>query len=990
MKFPSLRTPYASACLFLSLLALIGVLTPFASAQQVIHVPSEQATLQLAFAAVPDGGIIEIAAGTYSAPSGGFTLFNVPRGFTVRAATGASVVLTGGGTTDILRFANSGFSSARPVTFVGITFANGLSTTAFIGGAMTLVRAEASFVSCTFQNNGANSSSAGGGGGGAQFIDSSIVSFQSCTWTNNNSRNFGGAVSALNSRIFLRDCRLSGNRVNFPNHAPNAPGGAIFITGGPTGTTFTRATLRVAGCSFDNNQAGYVGGAIYSLGEFQNPLETPVVDLVVSNSSFTGNVAVRDPSVSFPSPAAGGAVHIEDQTTATFQNCRFTNNSARQGGAISSYRAITNFDGCVFKGNQATGVGDAESIGGSIIALSSDNADASTNGGTANRRSAVLNVNDSLFQGSGTGITSARQGGGIFTAGDLNAAFGLGGITQNGTPESNRAVVTLTRVAFSDFVAIGAGVTPGTGGAMMADFTTLTATNCIVENSTATDFGGGFEFVRECAVTVNDSTFARNSAGTLGGALTMFGGLLNLTNDNLVDNQITGAGNGAAITTSADPAGAGLPPTDMTGLIQSCVFSNNSGGAAIYDGDRSSAPFNRLQYSSNQIFPGDSSAFLNDVAGAQTVAQLNALSIPRSSGPSPTVKAPVANTVPAASPVAGALLMLPPSLFNVGAPGEVLPIPAFLAYASSGAAASLDRAALSNPATVVSTAAAGPHTLTVGGNSFSTNPPLGTALNISTRLAVGTDQEVLIGGFIIAPSSGAPKNVVVRAIGPTLPVANHLLDPVLELHDGTGAAIANNDNWRITQVGGVITSNQSVDIQGTSLAPTNDNESAIVATLAPGNYTVIVRGAANATGVGLVEVFDLDAVTATSLANISTRGLVQTDANVMIGGFIYGGGNGGTNVVVRGIGPSLVSSGVANPLPDPTLQLFDAQGTAIESNDDWRQSPQATAIQNANLAPALDAESALLVSGLPRGNYTAILKDKNGASGVGRVDVFVF
>src|SRR4029077_20578221 len=198
--------------------------------------------------------------------------------------------------------------------------------------------------------------------------------------------------------------------------------------------------------------------------------------------------------------------------------------------------------------------------------------------------------------------------------------------------------------------------------------------------------------------------------------------------------------------------------------------------------------------------------------------------------------------------------------------------------------------------------------------------------NISTRGFVQTDNNVMIGGFIV--QGAGQKTVIVRAIGPELSappffVPNALADPTLELHDGTGALIAFNDNWQTTIIGGIITANQVSAIQNSGHAPTQPSESAIIATLQPGNYTAIVRGVNNTTGVALVEVYDLSTDTASVLGNISTRSFVQTGNNVMIGGFIIEG-SGPKTVIVRGIGPELTRFGVPNALADPALDLHNS------------------------------------------------------------------
>jgi hypothetical protein len=259
-------------------------------------------------------------------------------------------------------------------------------------------------------------------------------------------------------------------------------------------------------------------------------------------------------------------------------------------------------------------------------------------------------------------------------------------------------------------------------------------------------------------------------------------------------------------------------------------------------------------------------------------------------------------------------------------------------------------------------------------------------LNISTRLNVGIGDNALIGGFIITGTD--PKLVVLRAIGPSLGVGTGmtglLADPTLELHDSTGAVVATNDNWMDNSAADqmVLTNN--------NLAPTDNLESALVQTLDPGKYTAIVRGVGATTGVALVEAYDLDGgATNSKLANISTRGFVDTGENVMIGGFILGGGGGGfSTVIARGIGPSLAIAGVPNVLADPSLELHDSNGTVIDSNDNWMDDPNMQQVSDAGLAPGDPSESALFEI-LPAGKYTAILSGGVGNTiGNGLVETY--
>ena len=260
-----------------------------------------------------------------------------------------------------------------------------------------------------------------------------------------------------------------------------------------------------------------------------------------------------------------------------------------------------------------------------------------------------------------------------------------------------------------------------------------------------------------------------------------------------------------------------------------------------------------------------------------------------------------------------------------------------------------------------------------------TPTPPAQSLNVSTRLEVGTGDKVSIGGIIITP--GEAKRVLLRAIGPSLAnfgIADPLADPVLELHASDGTLITSNDNWNTPP---------APDIEATGLAPTNPLESAILVTLDPGLYTAVVTGKAGGTGVGLVEAYDLDQSATSQLGNLSTRGFVDTGNNVMIGGFILGpDGAPDASVLVRAIGPSLIPFGVTDALADPVLELHDANGTLIKSNDNWN-TPPAPDIEATGLAPTNPLESAILTS-LPPGGYTAIVAGKGGLTGVALVEVY--
>jgi len=255
------------------------------------------------------------------------------------------------------------------------------------------------------------------------------------------------------------------------------------------------------------------------------------------------------------------------------------------------------------------------------------------------------------------------------------------------------------------------------------------------------------------------------------------------------------------------------------------------------------------------------------------------------------------------------------------------------------------------------------------------------AVNISTRMGVGTGDNVIIGGFIV--TGNAPKKLLIRGIGPSLErvgITGALQDPILELH-GSAGLLATNDDWK---------SDHQKDIADTTIPPSDDREPAIVGAFQPGNYTAIVRGKNNGTGIGLVELYDLGTASLetssnATLAQISTRGTVLSGDNVMIGGFIISDIT--TKVIVRAIGPSLTQFGVPGALENTTLELFNSNGASFAFNDDWKDPPHEQAIRETTVPPTDDREAAIVAT-LSPGSYTAIVRGKNGTTGVALVEVY--
>jgi phospholipase/lecithinase/hemolysin len=275
---------------------------------------------------------------------------------------------------------------------------------------------------------------------------------------------------------------------------------------------------------------------------------------------------------------------------------------------------------------------------------------------------------------------------------------------------------------------------------------------------------------------------------------------------------------------------------------------------------------------------------------------------------------------------------------------------------------------------------AGHYQTAKGANDALTLPftPPGKAVNLATRVFVDTGERVAIAGLIV--TGNVSKKVLIRGIGPSLAangVPVPLADPTLSLADNSGNVQMTNDDWK--------SSPDAVEIMNTGIAPKNDRESAIIASLPPGNYTVTLAGKDGGTGNGLVEVYDLASGSNSTLGNVSTRGFVGTGDNVMIGGVIIGSGE-SPIVVLRAMGPTLAQAGIAEPLLDPTLELYDQNGAILASNDNWKQGQPQSVIAT-QLAPGDDREAVIVAFAAP-GNYTAVVRGKNNATGVALVEAY--
>ena len=255
-------------------------------------------------------------------------------------------------------------------------------------------------------------------------------------------------------------------------------------------------------------------------------------------------------------------------------------------------------------------------------------------------------------------------------------------------------------------------------------------------------------------------------------------------------------------------------------------------------------------------------------------------------------------------------------------------------------------------------------------------------VNLSTRTVVGTGDQVAIDGFIIQGTAGQTRRIAIRGLGPSLqvngvPVAGRLGDPTLELHSGNGATIATNDNWADAQ---------GAEIQSSGLAPPDAREATLIATLAPGNYSAVLRGENGGTGVGLIEVYDLDASFDLRLGNLSARSFVGTDDQVLIGGLIVRSVS--KRLLLRALGPSLTAQGVTGALANPTLELRDANGALRAANDNWQDASNRNEITATGLAPTDTREAAVLTTSEP-GSFTAIVRGAGNTTGVALLEAYL-
>jgi hypothetical protein len=618
--------------------------------------------------------------------------------------------------------------------------------------------------------------------------------------------------------------------------------------------------------------------------------------------------------------------------------------NANAGGAILASDSALTLDNCAFTDNQS-----GDSGGGGIY---SARGTLTLNNCVVTRNKGGAGAGIHNFRGAVT-LNSCAVSGNAASTGLFGIPSGGGGIyNDGGTLMINNSAITGNLSAER-----AGGIYNGGGGVVTID-------KCTVSGNAATTDGGGLMTQGTANITLTNSTLSGNSAGNNGGGVenANSGGTASLTMSNCTLSN-NGAGNGGG---GIDNFGSGTGAANLK--MSNCTFRGNSAnaGGGIFKntamkGHATVALDNTLFFtagaSGGNIFTnvnGSDNGTITSFGYNMSDDNAGGFFNP------PGISSDRINTDP----------MLGPLQDNGGPTLTHALLPGSLAIDKGNSSLTTDQRGALRPSGNASD---------IGAFEFQGTPPVVLA-NISGRLPVETGDNALFAGFIV--TGYQPKKVIIRAIGPSLGVAGGLADPTLELRDGSGALLQSNDNWKDSP-------NKQAIIDST-IPPTNDLESAIVATLPASKlgtgYTAIVRGAGNATGIGVVEVYDLDRSLDSKLANISNRGFVQAGDNVLFAGNIVLG-QVSQKVIIRAIGPSLSAVGVSGAMADPTLELHDANGGLLEANDNWVDSPNKQAIIDSKIPPSNDLESAI-VRTLAPANYTAIVRGVGNTTGIAVVEVY--
>ena len=690
---------------------------------------------------------------------------------------------------------------------------------------------------------------------------------------------------------------------------------------------------------------------------------TPDFSIFNINSGHTVLIAgltITNGRARSPGPFEGGGIR-NVRSALTVRNCTLTANYAIYGGAIfnttftgsGSGDASVTLVNCILTGNSTIGGPQEGGEGGGAIYNTSNSGNA-----TVALNNCILNDNSAYKLGGAiANVSSSNNASVSLNDCTLNGnGAASGGAVSNRYASGTSANLTLSNCTLTNNKATKTGgLLDGVGGAIYNEGpANLSVTNSTLAGNNALNGGGVGIISGGSTATLSNNTFALNGASFNGGGIYNSEGTVTVTNCTLSSNSVSsGNGSGGGI------YNAGAVNKGNMNVINSTIFGNSAptGGGIRNDGSRTSGNTN-LTLANTVLKTGQSgSNIVNNLGSVSSLGHNlsnDSAGGDANTGPGGFLNSvgDIRNTDPQVGP-----------LRSNGGPTQTHALSPASSAINGGDdvhAPALDQRGY--PRVGASD---------IGAFEFQQIPSI--LANISTRLRVETGDGALIGGLIVTGTQ--PKKIIIRAIGPSLFFPDELADPVLELHDSSGALLETNDNW-------VDSPNKQAIIDST-IPPSNDLESAIVRSVVPGNYTAIVRGVNNGTGIGVVEAYDLDPSADSKLANISTRGFVQTGDNVLIAGTIVVGQT-SQKVIVRGIGPSL---SVPGKMADPTLELHDGNGALLEGNDNWQDSPNKQAIIDSTIPPSDPLEPAI-VRTLAPGNYTAILRGVNNTTDIAVVEVY--
>ncbi len=890
------------------------------------------------------------------------------------------------GEDDTINFDPTFFSVARTITLTGgeiLISADDQSNNGQTGRLVTINGPGSQLL--TISGNNASRIFLLAGNPGAQLQNANVtmngMTLRDGNGTSSIESGNGGAIYAfLAANLTLNSMVLRNNVVTAVANA-----GAIFSNGS--------RNVVINNCLITENSA-YGGGGMVIGNENQT--------FTMRNTIVSNNTA---------SSADVGGISIS-RGTIVIANCEITGNvAARSIGGMDVYQARMDITDTVISGNEGTtgGPGGLSFENTSVVNLRrvtiSDNSTTSGGGGMSFRNiGEAVNIVDSTISNNtvtGNSGSSNADGGGVFIGGESNSPTRItnttisgntAGIRGGGIYNFSHGLEVINSTVVNNVVLASAGGTSPSGGGGIYDgelgrsgafgFRFKLQNSIIAGNTAATgpDIFSGFDSAGYNII--GNTANTNNSVSNTGDQFNVnpqVGALANNGGPTLTHALLTGS-------PAIDKGKSADVLTDQRGLARpynNPAVPSASGGDGSDIGAFEDQPPNSETGSNVTVMgPGGEITVTFHSVSAAGFTTFSALEPPSSAGTPPegyeileTEPAyDVATTATYTAPITVALIVAAETSEADFARIRIL-------HGENGAL--VDRTILppDDPAPNfrTKTVYAQVNSLSPFVVALAPNPTSTFPLNIATRMEVKSGNQVLIGGFIVTGTQS--KKVLLRAIGPSLAGASingALANPVLELHAQNGNLIRSNDNWM---------TNQKAAIEATGVAPTNKLESAIVATLDPGSYTAIVKGKGNGTGIGLVEIYDLDQTVDSQLANISTRGFVDTGDNVLIGGFILGGGVGNTHIYVRALGPSLGQAGLSGALASPTLELRNANGTLVRQNDNWKEGGQRTVIEATGIPPTKPKESAL-VETLAPGNYTAIVAGQNKGTGVGLVEVY--